>query len=35
MLTDGRRVRPGGQMHHGGLSVVALVTAQHQGLLPR
>jgi hypothetical protein len=34
MLTDDHRVRPGGQMHHGGLSVVVLVTAQHHGPLP-
>jgi hypothetical protein len=34
MLADDRRVRPGGRMHQGGLSVVVLVTAQHHGLLP-
>ena len=34
MLADDRRVRPGGQMHQGGLSVVVLVTAQHRGPLP-
>ena len=34
MLADDRRVRPGGQMHQGGLSVVVLATAQHHGPLP-
>jgi hypothetical protein len=35
MLADDRHVRPGGQMHQGGLSVVVLVTAQHPRPAPR
>jgi hypothetical protein len=34
MLADDRPVRPGGQMHQGGLPVTVLVTAQHHGPLP-
>jgi hypothetical protein len=34
MLTDDRRVRSGGQLYQGGLSVVVLVTAQHHDPLP-
>jgi hypothetical protein len=34
MLADDRRVRPGGQLHQGGLSGLVLVTAQHHGPLP-
>lgn len=34
VLADDRPVRPGGQMHQGGLPVTVLVTAQHHGPFP-